>query len=58
MSQSKDVEDVLSGRADLWKDFDQKEAQFADWIKMSANQIAADEKGPITKQLEIHKVSL
>ena len=55
MGQSKESEDTLSGRADMWKDFEQKEAKLSDWLKDALKQLK-EEKGPISKQLETHKV--
>ncbi|XP_072030747.1 nesprin-1-like [Amphiura filiformis] len=54
VSQSRDSEDTLSGRADLWKDFAQKESNLSDWLKDAAKKLK-DDKGPINKQLEKHK---
>ena len=55
VGQAKKTEDTLSGRADMWRDFEQKETKLSDWLKDALKQLK-EEKGPISKQLEAHKV--
>ncbi|XP_022095661.1 nesprin-1-like [Acanthaster planci] len=55
VSLGRDWEERLSGQRKEWQGFELREAELADWLQQ-ASKILKDHKGPISKQLDTHKV--